>query len=123
MTRFFFALALCACTPVEAPADISGRVTHVVDGDTWYMNGSDERVRLWGVNAPDRGEPGFEAATETLRALIDGKHLKCFQAGAPSFDRPVVRCNVGGVDIGAAMIEQGAAEEWCKYSRGAYGGC
>ncbi len=47
-------------------------VVRVIDGDTFV--GPDEvRVRLYGVNTPERGEPCFDEATERLRELAGGE--------------------------------------------------
>lgn len=46
-----------------------------VDGDTLRHEG--HRLRLWGINAAERGTPGADYATATLRALIAGQVLAC----------------------------------------------
>ena len=55
-------LAALACAlafaPLAARADFAGRVVGVVDGDTLtILDGSRQvRVRLWGIDAPERGQ-------------------------------------------------------------------
>ena len=48
-------------------------VQRVIDGDTFVSgrnrDGSESRVRLYGVDTPERGEPCFEEATERFREL------------------------------------------------------
>lgn len=40
------------------------------------------------------------------------------------YGRPVVRCDLpSGADLGCEMVRQGHAEEWARYSHGAYAGC
>ena len=56
--------------PVRFPH--SGIVKAVEDGDTFTL-ASDQRVRLIGVNAPERGNNGFTAATIALDGFIVGK--------------------------------------------------
>jgi endonuclease YncB( thermonuclease family) len=51
-----------------------GVATSVEDGDTFVLDGG-RTVRLLGVNAPERGELGFESATEALSASIVGKRV------------------------------------------------
>lgn len=48
----------------------SGVVEIVVDGDTVELK-SGVRVRLLGVNAPDRGEKGFEESMEGLKKMVE----------------------------------------------------
>ena len=47
-------------------------VATVVDGDTLELE-SGQTVRLLGINAPDRGEPGFLESRQYLKNLIDGE--------------------------------------------------
>jgi hypothetical protein len=47
----------------------SGRVTRVVDGDTFWISSASERVRVWGLDAPERNDVGGSAATEAFAAF------------------------------------------------------
>lgn len=53
------------------------KVTSIIDGDTftvdpnWKFQGENgDTVRANGYDAPERGEPGFQAAREKLERLI-----------------------------------------------------
>jgi endonuclease YncB( thermonuclease family) len=94
-----------------------------VDGDTLRHEG--QRLRLWGIDAPERGEAGFAAARDTLARLIDGQPLACDVIDpADRYDRPVIRCDLpDGRDLACALVGAGAAVDWPKYSGGAYGRC
>lgn len=111
----------------EAPssgADFSGGVTRIVDGDTFYMAGQDVRIRVWGLDAPERGDPEGPTATNAFSELIAGRTLSCDLIDTDRYGRPVARCFLpNGRDIAAAMIDAGVAEEYCRYSRGHYGQC
>ena len=45
-------------------------VTRVIDGDTFVTSGQGANVRLQGVNAPERGQIGYQAAKDELSRLI-----------------------------------------------------
>ena len=51
----------------------SFKVTRVVDGDTFISrrrtDGEELRIRLYGVDTPERGEPCFDEATERFKEL------------------------------------------------------
>jgi hypothetical protein len=55
-----------------AVPEIQARVGRVVDGDTLdiCIGASCIRVRLCGIDAPERGERGYSEATDALRSLV-----------------------------------------------------
>ena len=59
-------------------AVIRGPVTNVIDGDTFVIayDGVPASVRLLGIDAPERRDPGGPEATAALRALIEGKTVR-----------------------------------------------
>ena len=80
------------------------------------------RVRLARIDAPERGEPGFDEAKVALEQLINGQEVNCTLvdadprvAGFQSRDRygrPVARCSAGGRDLGNEMLSRALAERW-----------
>ena len=54
---------------------IEATVTWVSDGDTVHVQigGREYRVRYLGINAPDRDEAGYQAASDANTALVAGK--------------------------------------------------
>jgi micrococcal nuclease len=61
---------------------MSHRVVTVIDGDTftvspkWFYNGqSGDTVRANGYNTPEKGKPGYDAAKQKLKNLIEGKQV------------------------------------------------
>ena len=77
-------MLVCAATFCLKPPYV------VRDGDT--LIGSGVAVRLWGVDAPEKREPGGAEATEALRRLIEGQPLAVLR-----HDRPAGRQRVGRV--------------------------
>lgn len=53
---------------------VSGNVQKVQDGDTFELE-SGHRVRLIGINAPDRGSNNFIEGTNALKQLIQDKKV------------------------------------------------
>lgn len=104
----------------EAPA-LSGRVRYVVDGDSLYMNGHKAQVRLWGVDAPERGASGYHPATAFLRSIAEGQKITCRQIDRDKYGRTVARCFLSdGREINRLMIESGTAREYRHFTRGFY---
>lgn len=93
-----------------------------IDGDTFKWG--TERVRLWGVDAPEIStQDGVVAATE-LHYLIEGQTLTCEVKGTDQYGRTVAQCwNESGKDIACLMVGKGLAEDWPYFSRGFYKPC
>jgi endonuclease YncB( thermonuclease family) len=131
---FVFALVACAGyanlpdgsgSPTTSRADgFTGVVTRVVDGDTFWLNSQDVRIRVWGLDAPERDQAGGSQATTTLSSMIGGQQLSCRQRDIDRYGRIVGQCFLAdGRDITAAMIASGTAQEYCRYSGNHYRTC
>jgi endonuclease YncB( thermonuclease family) len=112
--------------------EIIARVGRVVDGDTMdiCIGASYIRVRLCGIDAPERGEPGADEATEALRRLVSRETVRCVPVGqgtvcdgrsrSTNRGRLVAQCFINGTDIGGAMVERGLACDWERFTGGHY---
>lgn len=87
----------------------------IVDGDTFETK--TERVRLFGIDAPERNQPGGPQATEALRRLIGKAAPSCTEVDEDRYGRMVALCSVNGVDLSLAMVRAGHAVAWCYYLR------
>jgi endonuclease YncB( thermonuclease family) len=117
--------------PVQAQV-YSGPVVTIQDGDTFTMRDTagDFRVRLCGVDSPERGHQGYQQAKDALTALIGGKTVRCVQVGSgtpcdnrsppKSRDRIVAQCFLESKDISDKMVCSGNAVDWEKFSGGYY---
>jgi len=116
-----WAVASTAPHAFAAPKHYEGVVTRVVDGDTLYLNNVETRIRLWGLDAPERGEKGGNAATRALREIAHGERLTCKEVDIDRYGRIVGQCFLAdGGDVTALMIESGKAREYVRYSGGYY---
>lgn len=92
------------------------------DGDTIIVAG--QRLRLKSMDAfeaaqtcqrDDREYPCGEEATEALVAIINGRSVTCDGRIRDQIGRVLVKCDVDGEDLGAAMVRSGwAVAEWHK---------
>lgn len=105
----------------------------VHDGDTIRCGG--ERVRLWGMDAPElagsprcRRDTGWacgtamawgEAARRRLLKLTTGR-VECARVDQDRYGRTVARCTSAGVDLGGELVREGLARDYTRYSGGAY---
>lgn len=116
---------LGACTP--APPTVMGRAS-VIDGDTLEIH--DQRIRLWGVDAPE-GRQSCDAADGAVYACgrlsanrldqhLQDKTVACFEEDTDRYGRMVARCEVDGEDVGAWLVRHGYAVRYARYAGTAY---
>jgi endonuclease YncB( thermonuclease family) len=127
LTVSWLSSAATAAAGKSSTPNYQGRCTRVVDGDSLYLASLKTQIRLWGVDAPERNEAGYQTAKDQLKALALQKELNCEQVDIDKYGRIVARCVVtaatGKTEINRAMIASGAAKEYCYFSRGYYGHC
>jgi micrococcal nuclease len=108
-------LALAGCGDEN-----QSRVTDVIDGDTVEVaigvEGEHERVRLIGIDAPERGECGYGEAGGHLFDLVDGKTVNLdsdpSQADRDRYGRLLRYVFVGSDNVNEAMVADGYAREY-----------
>lgn len=97
----------------------------VHDGDTFWFQG--EKIRLFGIDAPEMGQPRCDrpalravAARDALIALLNAGSLVLERHGQDRYGRTLARPLVNGADAGAALVKRGLARvyvpgesPWC----------
>lgn len=120
MRALSMALAILWASSAAAqdPADLSGGAV-ALDGDTLLLG--DDRVRLFGIDAPEMSDPDgwyARAALDDLLADTRG-FVECTVVDTDRYDRPVAVCHVDGdFDLASAMVRAGWAAPWRVYSYG-----
>ena len=113
--------------PAIAEADITG-FARVIDGDT--LDVDRVRVRLHGIDAFEGGQSCRRetrawacgaAAANYLRTLAQGRRVACDVQDTDRYGRSVAVCSVAGRDLGRAMVTEGLAVAYHRYSM-AYAG-
>lgn len=93
----------------ERPS-IHGRVVSVEDGDTCVVQdevGRRHRVCLYGVDAPEQGQPYWTPARESLRNKIYGKDIRFDSVEVDSEGRNCGRVYVGDRHINVDQVREG----------------
>lgn len=94
-------LAACAhpwATPPRPHETFSARLDRVIDGDTLAVrvSGHPVRVRLLGIDSPERGQPGWAEARAAARQQFGppGSRLRCTIGPEPrdAFGRILASC-------------------------------
>lgn len=104
---------------LRAPYDAI--VLRVQDGDSLIVRRvgqtRSQRLRLSGIDAPERGQPHADASRAALAALVDGERVRVLPVKKDPYGRIVAALRLGERDIGLAMIEGGHAWYFRRYRR------
>lgn len=82
-----------------------GKVTKVVDGDTFKVRGG-KAIRLANVSAPEIGTRGGAKAKSDLQGLIGGKTVSYDPVGK-SYGREVANVKIAGKSVNQVMRNKG----------------
>tara|TARA_R110002049_G_scaffold10127_6_gene50574 strand:- start:43187 stop:43831 length:645 start_codon:yes stop_codon:yes gene_type:complete len=96
----------------------------VIDGDTFDVAG--QRIRLHGIDAleaaqtcqTEGGQPWAcgDWTTRQVRDRYQGRQMRCDALERDRYDRIVARCMADGRDVGQALVQDGLAFAYRKYS-------
>lgn len=101
-------------------ADFAGRIVGVVDGDTVdLLSPSKEvhRIRLAGIDAPEKGQPFGAPAKRALSDLVFNRQVVVSVSKHDRYGRLVGKVLVAGVDANLQMVRNGFAWHYKKYAR------
>ncbi len=126
MRRFFLALALVAAAASPAlaagPARINvtwyGEVVSLSDGDTLTVRngGRDIRVRLYGVDAPEKRQAYGRRAADLAKQLADGVRVSVRQLDRDRYGRIVAIVGLpGGKILQEEMLRSGLTWVYWDY--------
>ena len=111
-------LCLLVAIPLSA-AEIKGKVIKVYDGDTITvldeLDGGKFRIRLAGINAPEKGQPGDKEATAFLTRRLLGERVSVRYKAIDIYRRPIGTVWHKGENISQLLLEKKHA---VPYTRG-----
>lgn len=97
---------------------LAGRIVGVIDGDTVdVLTGSKQlvRVRLAGIDAPERRQPFGSAAKKVLSDLVYSKQALLHGDKKDRYGRLVAKVVVGGQDANLRLVRLGYAWHFKAY--------
>ncbi len=117
-TRFLMmALAMQFSTLVMADI-LTGRIVGVNDGDTVTLLDAQQRqykIRLTGIDAPEKKMPFGQRAKEHLSNLVFDKSVQIETEKLDRYGRTLGKIVVNNRDVNLAMIQAGFAWHYKKY--------
>lgn len=119
-TRVFLAAALFWAALQVHAGTLVGKVVAIADGDTVTVldrNNRQHRIRLAGIDAPERKQPYYQASRQHLAKLAFGRQVTVDWSKTDRYKRIVGNVNVAGEDVGLLQVRAGYAWWYRDYAR------
>jgi micrococcal nuclease len=110
---FILAITLTGCTSSDTI-----QVCSVHDGDT-LTTCDGEKIRLFGVDAPEISQKLGKPARNALQRLVLHQNVS-LSCDGKSYKRRVCRVTKSGININEEMVKEGWAFDYRRYSHGAF---
>jgi endonuclease YncB( thermonuclease family) len=118
------ALLLFAFAPALAvkpdPHTLTGKIVKMADGDTLtILDASNEqhRIRLAGIDAPEKGQPFGTKAREALAGKVFGQAVRVEVIDVDRYHREVGRIYLSERFINMEMVRDGFAWRYVQYDK------
>jgi endonuclease YncB( thermonuclease family) len=108
-----------AVATTAAAETLTGKVVRIADGDTITVLDAanvQHKVRLQGIDAPERGQPFGTVARDRLAGLATGKAVAVIGGKRDKYGRTLARVEIAGDDVGLRLVAEGLAWHYTRYS-------
>lgn len=123
MTKFLQLILSLLAIAGAAPTGLAGEMTltdraSIINAHTIVLRG--QSIRLWGIIAPVRDEPGaLESRTGAWR-LFQDHIVTCHMPKNWGKGQAIGKCEAAGLDLGAVLVSSGFARDCPAISGGHY---
>ena len=118
--RQAFTTMLLALACTANAETITGLVVGVSDGDTITVldaNKVQHKIRLGGIDAPEKAQPYGQQSKQSLSDLVYGKTVMVNTDKTDRYGREVGKVLVDGVDANLEQLKRGTAWHYKAYQR------
>ena len=120
--RLAVSILLLLTLPLAQAETLTGRVVRVTDGDTIVVLDSSKvqhKIRLTGIDAPERGQAFGTKSKEHLSDLVAGKSVVVDYSKYDRYQRILGKVLVNGEDVNLEQVETGYGMALQEVSGGA----
>ena len=117
-SKFAVFLLLFLSLPLAQAETLTGRVVRITDGDTIVVlddSKAQHKIRLQGIDAPERGQAYGTKSKEHLSGLVAGKTVVVDYSKYDRYQRILGKVLVSGEDVNLEQVEAGMAWHYKKY--------
>jgi micrococcal nuclease len=96
------------------------KVVSISDGDTFTGLDSQNRqvkVRLHGIDAPEKAQAFGNVSRKSLGDLIEGKSVEVQRVDKDRYGRVVANVHVGGTHVNRELVAKGLAWRYVQYDK------
>lgn len=120
MNRIFIIFLLMLSNANAGSLDCPCKVVKVTDGDTVHVLDqtiTKHKIRLGGIDAPERKQAFGKKSTKNLASYIAGKYIEVEYDKRDRYGRIIGKLLKDGQDINLKQIKDGYAWHYKKYSK------
>jgi len=117
--RFCLVVVLFALVATVFAAQYSGRVVRIIDGDTIeaVCDGRTDRIRLNGIDCPERRQPFGSRAKKFVSSLVFGQTVTVIVRGRDRYGRTIGDVVLSdGRSLNQELVRAGLAWHYTQYS-------
>jgi endonuclease YncB( thermonuclease family) len=115
-----FAVIVLGLSATASAETLTGRVVRVADGDTVTVldsTNTQHRIRLQGIDAPERKQPFGQKSKTYLSDLVAGKEVTVEYTGRDRYRRIVGVVLIDDIDANLRQVKGGFAWHYKKYQK------
>ena len=116
----FLAISLIFIAVFAHAETLTGKVVGVMDGDTIEVldsNKTTHRIRLGGIDAPEKAQPFGARSKQHLSDQVFGKEVEVQSNKTDKYGRTVGKVIVGGKDANLEQVRAGLAWHYKEYQK------
>jgi micrococcal nuclease len=109
-------LVVCVCLGVAH--GWNGLCVGVTDGDTIEVmnDGAPVKIRLYGIDCPEKKQPFGTQAKQYTAAMVFQKHVDVEECGRDRYRRTIAKVTVNGKSLNELLVGAGLAWWYRKYA-------
>jgi len=118
MGRIILGAFLLLAAPIAFANSLTGKVVKITDGDTVYVldaNYKDHKIRLAGIDAPERKQACGLASRKHLASIVAGQPVTIEYQKRDRYGRIVGKVLLDGIDACLEQVKAGFAWHYKKY--------
>ena len=99
-----------------------GKVVHVADGDTVTVlhDGLEEKIRLYGIDTPEKGQAYGQKAKDFTANMVAGRLVEVQPEDTDKYGRTVAVVSILGQCLNEELVKAGFAWQYRKYCKAVF---